>query len=89
MCLKSGNVSVLRGGSEAINSNKAIEKCMIEGLLAAGMPKNSIQLIKNQDRALVAEMIKRDKEIDLIIPRGGKNLIQVIIVLLLLLLVNI
>ena len=46
LCLKSGNVSVLRGGSEAINSNKAIEKCMIEGLLAAGMPKNSIQLIK-------------------------------------------
>ena len=78
LCLKSGNVSVLRGGSEAINSNKAIEKCMIEGLLAADMPKNSIQLIKNQDRALVAEMIKRDKEIDLIIPRGGKNLIQVI-----------
>ena len=78
LCLKSGNVSVLRGGSEAINSNKAIEKCMIEGLLAAGMPKNSIQLVKNQDRALVAEMIKRDKEIDLIIPRGGKNLIQVI-----------
>jgi len=78
LCLKSGNVSILRGGSEAINSNKAIEKCMIEGLLAAGMPKNSIQLIKNQDRALVAEMIKRDKEIDLIIPRGGKNLIQVI-----------
>ena len=78
LCLKSGNVSVLRGGSEAINSNKAIEKCMIEGLLAASMPKNSIQLIKNQDRALVAEMIKRDKEIDLIIPRGGKNLIQVI-----------
>ena len=78
LCLKSGNVSVLRGGSEAINSNKAIEKCMIEGLLAAKMPKNSIQLVKNQDRALVAEMIKRDKEIDLIIPRGGKNLIQVI-----------
>ena len=78
LCLKSGNVSVLRGGSEAINSNKAIEKCMIEGLLAAKMPKNSIQLLKNQDRALVAEMIKRDKEIDLIIPRGGKNLIQVI-----------
>ena len=78
LCLKSGNVSVLRGGSEAINSNKAREKCMIEGLLAAKMPKNSIQLVKNQDRALVAEMIKRDKEIDLIIPRGGKNLIQVI-----------
>ncbi|MEC7269033.1 MAG: glutamate-5-semialdehyde dehydrogenase [Pseudomonadota bacterium] len=78
LCLKSGNVSVLRGGSEAINSNKAIEKCMIEGLLAAKMPKDSIQLLKNQDRALVAEMIKRDKEIDLIIPRGGKNLIQVI-----------
>ena len=78
LCLKSGNVSVLRVGSEAINSNKAIEKCMIEGLLAADMPKNSIQLLKNQDRALVAEMIKKDKEIDLIIPRGGKNLIEVI-----------
>ena len=78
LCLKSGNVSVLRGGSEAINSNKAIEKCMIDGLLAADMPDNSIQLLKNQDRALVAEMIKRDQEIDLIIPRGGKNLIQVI-----------
>ena len=78
LCLKSGNVSILRGGSEAISSNKAIEQCMIEGLTSADLPKNSIQLLKNQDRKLVAEMIKRDKEIDLIIPRGGKNLIQVI-----------
>ena len=78
LCLKSGNVSILRGGSEAINSNAAIEQCMIDGLSSAELPKNSIQLLKNQDRALVAEMIKRDKEIDLIIPRGGKNLIQVI-----------
>lgn len=78
LCLKSGNVSILRGGSEAINSNAAIEQCMIDGLSSAELPKNSIQLLKNQDRALVSEMIKRDKEIDLIIPRGGKNLIQVI-----------
>ena len=78
LCLKSGNVSILRGGSEAINSNRAIEKCMIDGLKHAGLPEHSIQLLKNQERSLVAEMIKKEKEIDLIIPRGGKNLIKVI-----------
>ena len=78
MCLKSGNACILRGGSEASNTNQEIEKCMIDGLLSAGLPEKSIQLIKNQDRKLVTQLIKSESKIDLIIPRGGKSLIKVI-----------
>ena len=78
LCLKSGNACILRGGSEARNTNKEIEFCMKEGLMAAGLPENSIQLLKNQDRSLVSELIKMEGKIDLIIPRGGKSLIKVI-----------
>ena len=78
LCLKSGNACILRGGSEASNTNQEIEKCMIDGLLSAGLPEKSIQLIKNQDRKLVTQLIKSENKIDLIIPRGGKSLIKVI-----------
>ena len=60
LCLKSGNACILRGGSEAANSNAVIEECMQDGLDKASLPKYSIQLIKNQDRKLVGEMIKRE-----------------------------
>ncbi len=78
LCIKSGNASILRGGSEASNSNSVIEECMQQGLEKASLPKYSVQLIKNQDRKLVSEMISRVKDIDLLIPRGGKSLIKVI-----------
>ena len=78
LCLKSGNACILRGGSEAANSNAVIEDCMQKGLEKASLPKHSIQLIKNQDRKVVQEMIQREKDIDLLIPRGGKSLIKVV-----------
>ena len=78
LCLKSGNACILRGGSEAANSNAVIEDCMQKGLEKASLPKHSIQLIKNQDRKVVQEMIKRENDIDLLIPRGGKSLIKVV-----------
>ena len=78
LCLKSGNACILRGGSEAIKTNKEIEKCMIDGLISAELPEKAIQLLKNQDRALVNQLIKSENKVDLIIPRGGKSLIKVI-----------
>lgn len=78
LCLKSGNASILRGGSEASKSNRVIESCMQEGLERAGLSKLAIQLIKNQDRKLVEQMIKMENYIDLLIPRGGKSLIKIV-----------
>ena len=78
LCLKSGNACILRGGSEASKTNKEIEKCMIDGLISANLPEKAIQLLKNQDRALVNQLIKSEDKVDLIIPRGGKSLIKVI-----------
>lgn len=76
LCLKSGNACVLRGGSEAIHSNVAIAQIFIEGAAAAGAPANSVQIIGTTDRAAVGEMLKLDKYIDVIVPRGGKSLIS-------------
>jgi len=76
LCLKSGNACILRGGSEAINSNIAIAKIFIEGALAAGVPENAVQIITTTDRAAVGEMLKLDKYIDVIVPRGGKGLVS-------------
>ena len=78
LCLKSGNACILRGGSEASETNQAIEKCMIDGLVAVDLPSKAIQLLKNQDRELVTQLIKSENQVDLIIPRGGKSLIKVI-----------
>ena len=76
-CLKSGNACILRGGSEASETNQAIGKCMIDGLVAVDL-FIAIQLLKNQDRELVTQLIKSENQVDLIIPRGGKSLIKVI-----------
>ena len=73
LCLKSGNACILRGGTEASETNQAIEKCMIDGLVAVDLPTKAIQLLKNQDRELVTQLIKSENQVDLIIPRGGKS----------------
>lgn len=76
LCLKSGNACILRGGSEAIHSNLAIAKVFIEGCKTAGVPDHAVQMIDTSDRAAVGEMLKLDRYIDVIIPRGGKGLIS-------------
>lgn len=76
LCLKSGNACILRGGSESIYSNQAIGQCIEAGLLAAGLPKTAIQVIQTTDRAAVSELIRMAKYVDVIIPRGGKSLIE-------------
>ena len=74
LCLKSGNACILRGGSEALESNRAIHRCLVAGLRAAGLPETSVQLIGTTDRTAVGEMLKMKGAIDVIIPRGGKSL---------------
>ncbi|NUU98444.1 glutamate-5-semialdehyde dehydrogenase [Marinitoga sp. 1138] len=79
LALKSGNTVLLRGGSDAINSNKALVKVIKEGLKNSGIPENSVELIENTDRALVNEMLKLNEYLDLVIPRGGKGLINFVV----------
>lgn len=74
LCLKSGNACILRGGSESLQSNRAIHHCLMTGLRAAGLPESSVQLIDTTDRAAVGEMLSMTGVIDVIIPRGGKSL---------------
>jgi glutamate-5-semialdehyde dehydrogenase len=76
LCLKSGNACILRGGSEALHSNLAIAKCVREGLAVAGLPEDAVQLIATTDRAVVGLLATMDKYVDVLIPRGGKGLIQ-------------
>ena len=75
LCLKSGNAVILRGGSEAIDSNTMLAQIIQEGLAAAGLPKDAVQVITTTDRSAVGEMITMTKYIDVIVPRGGKSLI--------------
>ncbi|MDX8441224.1 glutamate-5-semialdehyde dehydrogenase [Mesorhizobium australafricanum] len=76
LCLKAGNPVILRGGSDSINSSSAIHACMVEGLKAAGLPQDAIQLVPTTDRAAVGEMLKGlGGNLDVIIPRGGKSLV--------------
>ena len=75
LCLKSGNASILRGGSEAIRSNRAIAALVQEGLLTAGLPAECVQVIDTTDRAAVGELITMREFVDVIVPRGGKGLI--------------
>jgi len=79
LCLKSGNATILRGGSEAIHSNKAIAKALQSGGESAGLPANAIQLIPFTDRESVSVMAGMDKWLDVIIPRGGKGLIETVV----------
>ena len=76
LCLKSGNAVILRGGSEAIHSNQAIAECLATGLQAAGLPESTVQVIKTTDRAAVGELITMPEYVDVIVPRGGKGLIE-------------
>ena len=76
LCLKSGNAAILRGGSEAIRSNQAIAACVREGLAAAGLPETAVQVITTTDRAAVGELITMREYVDVIVPRGGKGLIE-------------
>lgn len=76
LCLKSGNATILRGGSEAINSNKAIAECIKAGLNAAGLPEACVQVVETTDRAAVGELITMEDYVDVIVPRGGKGLIE-------------
>ena len=76
LCLKSGNACILRGGSEAIHSNRVIAACVHDGLRAAGLPEDAVQLIDTTDRAAVGALITMDEFVDVIVPRGGKSLIE-------------
>ena len=75
LCLKSGNACILRGGSEAIHSNRAIAACIKAGLAAAGLPLAAVQVVDTTDRAAVGELITMPEFVDIIVPRGGKDLI--------------
>ena len=76
LCLKSGNATILRGGKEAIHSNQAIAKCIEKGLVDAGLPRQSVQVVETTDRAAVGELITMPEYVDVIVPRGGRGLIE-------------
>ncbi|HHX6321532.1 TPA: glutamate-5-semialdehyde dehydrogenase [Pseudomonas aeruginosa] len=76
LCLKSGNATILRGGSEAIHSNQAIARCIQQGLAEAGLPAAAVQVVETTDRAAVGALISMPKYVDVIVPRGGKGLIE-------------
>jgi glutamate-5-semialdehyde dehydrogenase len=76
LCLKSGNATILRGGSEAILSNQAIAACIAHGLADAGLPETAVQVVNTTDRDAVGELITMSNHVDVIVPRGGKSLIE-------------
>lgn len=76
LCLKSGNATILRGGSEALHSNQAIADCIHAGLREAGLPEDTVQVIATADRAAVGALLTMSKYVDVIVPRGGKSLIE-------------
>ena len=76
LAIKAGNAIILRGGSETINSNKYLGKLITEALIESGLPEKAVQIIESTDRMLVDSLIKMDEFVDVIIPRGGKSLIQ-------------
>ncbi|WP_096458574.1 glutamate-5-semialdehyde dehydrogenase [Sulfurifustis variabilis] len=76
LCLKSGNACILRGGSEAIHSNRAVAECIQEGLKQAGLPADAVLVVETTDRAAVGELVRMKGHVDVIVPRGGKGLIE-------------
>ncbi len=76
LCLKAGNAAILRGGSEALQSNQAIATCIQQGLAAAGLPADAVQVIETTDRAAVGELVRMAEYVDVLVPRGGKGLIE-------------
>lgn len=79
LCLKAGNAAILRGGKEALHSNRAIHDCVRAGLSAAGLPEAAVQLVSTTDRQAVGELLKLDDLIDVCIPRGGESLIRAVV----------
>lgn len=79
LCIKTGNAVILRGGSEAINSNKAIVKALTKGIERSGLPKDSVQLVEDTSREVAIEMMRLNEFIDVLIPRGGSGLIQAVL----------
>ncbi|MEL6991558.1 MAG: glutamate-5-semialdehyde dehydrogenase [Pseudomonadota bacterium] len=78
LCLKSGNAVILRGGSESFHSSKAIHACLVEGVRAAGLSEDAIQLVPTRDRAAVRELLTMTDSVDVIVPRGGKGLVELV-----------
>jgi glutamate-5-semialdehyde dehydrogenase len=78
LCLQSGNAVILRGGSESLHSSQAIHACLVEGLRAAGLPEDAIQMVPVRDRAMVSAMLGAVRWIDVIVPRGGKGLVGLV-----------
>lgn len=78
LCLKSGNAVILRGGSESFHSSRAIHQCLVQGLRAANLPEDAIQLVPTRDRAAVQQMLTMVEYIDVIVPRGGKGLVGLV-----------
>ncbi|PJE36757.1 glutamate-5-semialdehyde dehydrogenase [Pseudooceanicola lipolyticus] len=78
LCLKSGNAVILRGGSESFHSARAIHACLVDGLRAAGLPEDAIQLVPTRDRAAVSELLTMTDYVDVIVPRGGKGLVGLV-----------
>ena len=76
LCIKSGNATILRGGSEALHSNQALAACMRDALVDAGLPADAVQAIEQRDRALVGALIQSPQWVDVIVPRGGKSLVD-------------
>jgi glutamate-5-semialdehyde dehydrogenase len=76
LCIKSGNAAILRGGSEAVHSNQAIAACVQRGLREAGLPEHAVQVLEVTDRAAVGELVSLHEYVDVIVPRGGKSLIE-------------
>lgn len=79
LCLRSGNACILRGGKEAVHSNRALAEAFRAGLGAAGVPADAVQLVQEQDRALIAKLLARDDAIDIVVPRGGEALIKAVV----------
>ena len=78
LCLKSGNAVILRGGSESFHSSKSIHACLVEGVRAAGLSEDAIQLVPTRDRAAVRELLTMTDSVDVIVPRGGKSLVELV-----------
>lgn len=76
LCLKSGNAAILRGGSEALSSNLAIARCISEGLRSAGLPEAGVQAVESTDRGAVGALLRMSEYVDVIVPRGGKGLVE-------------
>lgn len=76
LCLKSGNATILRGGSEALHSNQALAQCIRQGMARAGLPEDAVQVVETVDRAAVGQLLTMSQYVDVIVPRGGKGLIQ-------------